>query len=141
MANCVPHAPVRVLLVEDSLPVRQRIRSLIEESGTAEVVGEAGSVPNAIAQFRDQQPDVVVLDLHLEQGDGYTVLAEIKRVRPVCVVIVLTSFSAPEDRTRCLRAGANFFFDKTMEFGRVPEVLGRIAPLTQRADPLRGLGP
>ena len=114
---------IRVLLVDDSLPVRQRIRTLIEESGPVEIVGEAGTVASALALFRAHQPDAVVLDLGLADGDGAGVLAEIKNIRPSCLVIVLSNIDIPECREFCLRLGADHFFDKAREFERVPEVL------------------
>ncbi len=122
-ANPLP-AP-RVLLVEDSLPVRKRIRSLIEESGPVEIVGEAASVTDALAQFRAHQPEVVVLDLQLVDGTAYAVLQEIKETQPACVVIVLTNLAIAECRERCRTLGADFFFNKSTEFDRVPEVLAR----------------
>ena len=114
---------VHVLLVEDSLPIRQRIRSLIEESGHGTVVGEAGSVAYALALFRTLEPDVVVLDLHLAEGEGYIVLEEIKQTHPDCEVIVLTNFAIPEYRERCRALGADHFFEKSKDFERVPGVL------------------
>jgi DNA-binding NarL/FixJ family response regulator len=124
-----PEAPkaVRVLLVEDSVPVRKRIRSLIEESCTVEVVGEVGSVAAAVFLLHSNPVDAVVLDLHLWDGDGCAVLTKAKNTHPNCVVIVLTSFSDATDRMRCLNLGADYFFDKTKEFERVPEVLASLA--------------
>lgn len=115
--------PVRVLLVEDSLPVRKRIHSLIEESGSAVIIGESGSVGGALALARQHRPEAVVLDLNLADGDGCEVLTDIKSILPGCVVIVLTSFASPECADFCLKLGADHFFDKAFEFERVPEVL------------------
>ncbi|MBI3415846.1 MAG: response regulator transcription factor [Verrucomicrobia bacterium] len=117
---------VRVLLIEDSLPVRERVRSLIEESTPVKIVGEAGTVDAALALFHAHRPDAVVLDLSLSDGDGSSVLAGIKLSRPDCVVIVLTNFTIPESRKRCLKLGADYFFDKSREFERVPEVIGKL---------------
>ena len=118
--------PVRVLLIDDSIPVRQRIRSLIEETCSVEVVGEAGSVAASLFLLHSNPVDAVVLDLHLWDGDGRAVLSEIKRSHPECVVIVLTSFSESRDRVHCLQLGADHFFDKVKEFERVPEVLAQL---------------
>ena len=123
MKNVESRRNVHVLLVEDSLPIRQRIRSLIEESGHGTVVGEAGSVAYALALFRTLEPDVVVLDLHLAEGEGYIVLKEIKQTHPDCEVIVLTNFAIPEYRERCRALGADHFFEKSKDFERVPGVL------------------
>ena len=121
-----PRKLVRVMLVEDSLPVRERLRSLLEESGTVVIVAEASTVDGAIMLFRQQQPDAVVLDLNLTDGNGGVVLTTIKRLRPACVVLVLTNFAIPGCREACLKLGADYFFDKFHEFERVPEVLATL---------------
>ncbi len=128
----------RVLLVEDSLPIRQRLRSLIEESGQAQVVGEASTVERALAQFRQLAPDAVVLDLQLVDGSGYSVLESIKRSAPGCTVIVMTNFAIPEYRARCAQLGADHFLEKSADFERVPELLagavsGRARPVSAPA--------
>ena len=132
---------LRVMLIDDSVPVRQRVRSLIEESCQAELVAEASSVAEALVFFHARRPDAVVLDLQLSDGDGCDVLSVIKRIHPDCVVIVLTTFSALEDRIRCFELGADFFFDKTMEFERVPEVLNRITASRPARDPMARVDP
>lgn len=131
MKNVESHRNVRVLLVEDSLPVRQRIRSLIEESGHATIVGEAATVAAALGLFRQHLPDAVVLDLHLAEGVGYTVLEEIKQTHPACEVIVLTNFAIPEYRTRCHILGADHFFEKSKDFERIPGVLAGVGRSTK----------
>ncbi|MEQ2006922.1 MAG: PAS domain S-box protein, partial [Limisphaerales bacterium] len=90
------------------------------------IVGEASTADGALALFREQEPDAVVLDLNLADGDGCAVLAEIKRARPACVVIVLTNFVIAESRAACLRLGADHFLEKSKEFERVPEVLKQL---------------
>lgn len=123
MKNPARSSIVRVLLVEDSLPIRQRVRSLIEESGAATIVGEAGTVATALARFYELKPDAVVLDLHLVEGSGYVVLKAVKKSRPNCMVIVLTNFSTPENEAHCRFLGADHFLEKSREFERVPEIL------------------
>ncbi|MEN9544730.1 MAG: hypothetical protein RLZZ598_1563, partial [Pseudomonadota bacterium] len=124
----------RVLLVEDSLPVRQRMRSLIDESGLARVVGEAGGVKHALSQFETLAPDAVVLDLQLADGTGYAVLESIKRSTPDCTAIVMTNFTMPEYRERCAQLGADHFVEKSVDFERVPQLLGGLsAGLTARS--------
>ena len=117
---------VRVLLVEDSLPVRSRIRSLIEEFGPVEIVGETGTAAGALALFHKHRPEAIVLDLQLADGTASPVLLQVKQSHPSCVVIVLTNFAIPECREHCRQLGADHFFDKSTEFERVPEVLAKL---------------
>ncbi|MEQ1858303.1 MAG: response regulator [Chthoniobacteraceae bacterium] len=114
---------LRVMLVEDSMILRGRIRDLIEQSCRARVVSEAGTIAAALAFLPAEPPDVVVLDLHLPDGSGLDVLRAVKKSRPTCPVIVLTSFAMPETRDHCRSLGADYFFDKSREFERVVEVL------------------
>lgn len=88
-----------------------------------EIVGEAGTVAVARIVFHTQRPDAVVLDLGLAGGEAVAFLAEIKQVRPACVVIMLSNPALPESRDYCRQLGADYFFDKSREFERVPEVL------------------
>ena len=113
----------RILLVEDSAPIRQRLRRLIEETGLAQVMGEAASVAAALFLVHENPFDAVVLDLHLWDGTGFAVLAEVKRVHPDCVVIILAGSSSAEERALCLQLGADHCFDKVTEIERIPEVL------------------
>jgi len=123
MTTAVQNDLPRVLLVEDSLPIRQRLHSLITESGLAQVVAEASSVKLALAEFERVVPDAVVLDLQLSDGTGYAVLEAIKRSRPSCRVIVMTNFAEPESHQRCLQRGADHFLEKSTDFERVPALL------------------
>jgi len=131
-------SPLRVLLVEDSLPVRRRIRSLIEESGPVKIVGEAATTLRARELFHEHAPEVVVLDLQLEDGTSYAILKEIKQAQPACVVLVLTSFAILECREICRASGADFFFDKSKEFERVPEVLAELSVARREKRPGQG---
>ena len=119
MQNRLP----RVALIEDSLPIRQRLKSLIEESGSAVVVGESSTVAGALDLVRTLAPGAVVLDLQLADGTGYAVLTEIKRSHPACVVIVMTNFARDEYRERCRALGADHFLEKSNEFEQVPVLL------------------
>ena len=116
----------RVLLVEDSLPIRERMRTLIEEAGPVTVIGEAESVAQARLLFHQHAPDAVVLDLQLADDTSYQLLEEMKHSHPGCVVMVLTNFAVPAYRERCVALGADHFFEKSTEFGCVVEVLSAL---------------
>ncbi len=116
-------APARVLLVDDSLPVRQRLSSLIDESGIGRVVAESATVKDALAAFEECMPDALVLDLQLHDGTGYTVLEQVKRRRPECRVIVVTNFATPEVRERCKLMSADECLEKSNDFERLPLLL------------------
>jgi len=125
--NPLLRKPISVLVVEDSVVVRARLRALLAEERAIHVVAEAGDVEEAIKQFSLLVPDAVVLDLQLRQGSGLDVVRHIRRAGSQCVVIMLTNYAHPDFREVCQRHGADFFFHKATEFERVAEVLAACA--------------
>lgn len=122
MPTTLTSSTLRVLLVDDSIPVRQRIRSLIEESGGIEVVGETNTAAVALTLSLALNPHALVLAHSLSGGDASLIIKWIKDFHPECLVIVLCG-CRDEEREAFRQAGANHVFDKSKEFERVPEVL------------------
>lgn len=120
-------SPRSVFLVDDSPVVRDRLAGMISEIPRVRVVGQADIAFEAIAAIRRLRPAVVVLDISMPGGSGIYVLETIKRENPAPQVIMLTNFTHDEYRQKCLRLGADHFFDKTTEFEKVLDIL-RAAP-------------
>ena len=118
-------APVRVLLVEDSPVVRERLVALLGELANVVVIGQASDGFQALALFRQHHPDTVVLDIQLPGINGFDLLARFKEENPECLVIVLTTYPFMEFRQHCIALKADHFFDKSTEFEQVAAVLGR----------------
>jgi len=117
---------LKVLIVEDSEVVTRRIRSMLKEIPDVTVVGEAINGTEAIAITNVMEPDVVLLDIHLPGINGVEVLKEIKLNHSETKVMMLTNYSDLHHRKRCKEAGADYFFDKSIEFEKVPDVLTSI---------------
>ena len=113
---------VRVLVVDDSTPVRARVVALLRERGL-EVVAEAATTAAALQLAADLSPDAIVLDLQLLDGSGLDLLPALKAREPSPVVAVLTNFAQAAYRSRCLALGADCFFDKSSEFESVGDAL------------------
>ena len=112
-----------VLIVDDSVVVRERLRALLSEVEGVRVVGEAAGIREARTAVRAVRPDVVILDVRMPDGSGIDLLADLKREVTAPRVIVLTNYPHPQYRRRCLDAGAELFLDKSAEFHRVAEAL------------------
>jgi DNA-binding NarL/FixJ family response regulator len=115
-----------VYLVEDSAPLRERLRDLIEQGGKLRVVGEAGTPSQAIAGILAEHPDFVVLDYQLEGGTGVDVLKAAAESMPDTVFIVLTNHIDAHTRRTCMSAGARFFLDKSTEFARIGAIVSEV---------------
>jgi DNA-binding NarL/FixJ family response regulator len=118
---------MKVFVVEDSAPVRERLVEMIREVEDADVVGEAGTCDAAVAGILATRPDVAIFDVHLPDGSGIRVLAAIKRQLANLRGIVLTNYDTPQHRTAAAEAGAEYFLDKSADFERIPEILERMA--------------
>lgn len=114
---------VKIMIADDSAMVRERLWVLLAEIPGVEIVGQADDVQPTIDAVARLAPDVLILDLRMPGGTGLEVLDRIKRDAGAPVVIVLTNYSELPYRRRCLQAGADFFFDKTIEFERVADVI------------------
>ena len=117
---------VRVLIVDDSLLLRERLCCRLGSIEGIEIAGKACDVPEGIETFRRVHPDVVVLDLLMPGGSGIDVLEAIKRERPATIVVILTNHPLPQLRKKSQQSGAEYFFDKTQEFGKVADVLREV---------------
>lgn len=113
---------VRVYIVDDSEVVIERLKTILSEVKEIEVIGHANNPFDAIHGIRTLQPDAVILDLQMPGGSGIGVLLSIKKDHSVPIVLVLTNYPYPQYREKCMEAGADFFFDKSSEFEKIPEV-------------------
>ena len=117
---------IKVLLVEDSELVRNRIRRSLSEIGNIEIVGEAVNAKDAIKLGRQYKPHVMILDIKLE-GDynGFYALEELKVIHPSLKTIVLTNSQEKQYKTKAFQLGADYFFDKSIEFDNVLKLFKR----------------
>src|ERR1700704_1587061 len=83
----------RVFLVDDHEVVRLGVRDLLEATGEFVVVGEAGTVDQALNRLQGLEVDVAVLDVRLPDGNGIELCREIRSLRPEIGCLMLTSFS------------------------------------------------
>jgi DNA-binding NarL/FixJ family response regulator len=117
----------KVLIIDESALVRERIRQLLSGVQGLEVTAEAQRTERGVALAKRLRPDVVIVDVHLRAGRGIELLREMKRARPTPRIIVLTNEAYPEIRNRCLAAGADYFFDKSTEYEQMVNVLSERA--------------
>ena len=115
----------RVVLVDDHDLFRAGVRAGLD--ATIDVVGEAGTVADAVPLIRDLDPDVVLLDVHLPDGGGHAVIAAVAPERPGVKFLALSVSDAAEDVIGVIRAGARGYVTKTISGDELTEAIHRIA--------------
>ena len=113
-----PPTTIRVLIVDDSTLVREGLQAVLGEHGKdagIEVCGEAASVAEAITQAVTIQPDVVLLDIKLPDGPGFTACREILSRNPKIRVLILTSFTNDSFIYEAITSGAQGYLMKEID--------------------------
>jgi len=104
---------IRVLIADDHGVVREGLASMINRNrADMIVVGEASNGREALALWKQEQPDVTLLDLRMPEMDGVDVIKEIRATEKSARIIVLTTFDGDEDIYRAIRAGAKGYLLK-----------------------------
>jgi two-component system chemotaxis response regulator CheY len=104
----------RMLIVDDALIMRKRIRSIAEEAGW-EVVGEATNGVEAIGLFQREAPDLVTLDIVMPKMDGVTTLKQIMAADPKARVVMVSAVDQKTKLRECIQLGAVDFIVKPFE--------------------------
>jgi DNA-binding NarL/FixJ family response regulator len=104
--NMAGEPRVRILIVDDHPMVREGLRGMLSTASNLEVVGEAGTAHDAVAQAQALQPDVILLDIQLPDMDGVTALPQLKSVAATARVLMVTMHEETAYMLQAVMAGA-----------------------------------
>lgn len=119
----------RVYLVDDHAVFRSGVRAELASEEGVEVIGDAGTVPEAIAGIVDARPDVVLLDVHMPGGGGVAVLRGVLDAlgSQAPVFLALSVSDAADDVIATIRAGARGYVTKTISGTDLADAVRRVA--------------
>ena len=138
---------VRVLVVDDHEMFASSLAHVLDAEDDLVTVGVAGTIARAGELIRSTDPDVLLLDHRLPDGDGVSSIGELRALRPDLAVVVLTASAADHVLVAAIEAGASGFVSKTRGIGEVtaavraaasgesvisPELLARLLPRLHR---------
>jgi len=119
--------------------MRRLLRDLLQgDERSVRVVGQSTTASVAIEEIRALAPDVAIVDIALENGNGFEVLEALRDhgdSRPV--IVVLSNFASQRYREEARRLGADYFFDKSSEILKLVETIGVISKSGERRGPPR----
>lgn len=130
LEQAVTNSPrgVRVLLIEDSPVLRDMLMEYLEALSFVEQIDWADTEQLALRKFAQTHPEIVIVDLQLRQGNGVNVLKMLQNQSAPCIRIVYTNHAhVATYRKQCVDAGANYFFDKSLEMEQIFRVIEEYA--------------
>lgn len=119
--------PIRVVLVDDHALFRYGLTELLERRGGMRVIGATGQPELVLPLLREQQPDLLVLDLRLAHTDGLSLLRTLRAEGCEVPTLICTMSAAEDDLAAALRAGVRGYLLKDMEPDEVMESIARAA--------------
>jgi DNA-binding NarL/FixJ family response regulator len=143
-----PPGPVRVLIVDDHEVLASSLALVLDAEPDISTAGVATTLEQAVALVGTSNPDVVLLDHRMPDGDGIAAIPRLRAVRPSVGIVVLTASSADHVLISAIEAGASGFLSKTRSLEEVtaavraaaagesvisPELLARLLPRFGRA--------
>lgn len=127
--------PIRLLLVDDHEVLRIGLRTLFNEAGAFQVVGEAGTMAAAVSQAVKVQPKVVLMDVRLPDGSGIEACRAIRTQCPDTRVLFLTSFADDDAVLATILAGADGFLLKEVSSDQLIKAVQAVASGRSILDP------
>jgi RNA polymerase sigma factor (sigma-70 family) len=116
-----------ILIVDDHVVFREGLRALLDLEPDFHVIGEASQGSEAIQFLTTSTPDVILLDLHLPDGNGADFCRQILSVYPSVRVLILSAYDDDQEITAALVAGAAGYILKTVGAGRLAENIRAVA--------------
>ena len=119
-------APIRILIADDHLVVRQGIRALLAECEDIEIVGEAGSGLEAVQQAESAEPNLILMDLLMPEMDGIEAIGRIRAQQPDMRFLVMTSYSGDDQIFPAIKAGAHGYLLKDSGAGQLEQAIRQV---------------
>jgi len=117
----------KILIVDDHEVVREGVKKIFSEKVGSIIFGEAGAAPEALRIVREQDWDVVVLDLSLGGRSGLELLKELKQIRPRLPVLILSMHPEEQYARRAFKAGAAGYVTKDSSRAELAEAVNKVA--------------
>ncbi|MFD8388289.1 response regulator [Streptomyces sp. NPDC059680] len=135
MADGEQDSTIRVFLLDDHEVVRRGVRDLLNDEPDISVIGEAGTVEQALVRVPALRPQVAVLDVRLPDGDGVTVCRELRSRMPELACLMLTSFDDEEALLDSIMAGASGYVLKQIQGSDLVSAVRTVASGQSLLDP------
>jgi DNA-binding NarL/FixJ family response regulator len=117
---------IQILHVEDSTAMIALVKQMMINIENIQTIEAAYTDFQAKEILGKQTIDVAILDIHLKEGNGISLLKWIRQNHPSIVVIMFSNHSDSLFRSAVAKAGADYFFDKSTEFEQIPKIINKL---------------
>jgi len=107
---------MRIVIVDDSDMLRDRVKDALKVVTDIEIVGEAKNGFEALQVIKDTNPDFLILDIRMPELNGISVLKKIKEEGIKSKVLILSNYPYQQYKEKCFEEGADYFIDKNEDF-------------------------
>jgi NarL family two-component system response regulator YdfI len=104
--------PIRLLIADDHLIIRQGLRLILETEQGFEIIGEAADGVEAVLLAKQLKPDVILMDLRMPRMDGISAIRQLRIDQPQIAIVILTTFNEDDLMREGLQAGARGYLLK-----------------------------
>jgi len=130
MSESILQPQLKIVTVDDSPIIAERVEAMLSDMNNVTFLGNASNISEALSLIKTHEPNVVILDIHLEdnllKANGITLLIILRKKYPGLKIIILTNMAEDQYRHTCIDFGADYFFDKSDDFDKIPDTLRKI---------------
>ena len=117
---------MKIVIADDSEMLRERIKNSLDDIEGVEIVGEAANGNEAIKIIQEKNPDFVILDIRMPELNGIEVLKKLKESKSKPIICIFTNYPYSQYKQKCMEEGAEYFFDKNVNFQEIKNVIKEI---------------
>jgi DNA-binding NarL/FixJ family response regulator len=125
-SEVLPLPALRVLVADDQPVVLAGLRVVLGRAAVTKVVGEAATVESAVTTCRALRPDVLLIDIAMEENRGLEGIADLRRVHPTTKTVVFSALGSPDWVREAFRAGASAFISKHQDLKDLAAILAAV---------------
>lgn len=114
---------MRILIVDKSIHLLERLEEIFVETEDISLILKTVSYEKATVLFKENKPDVVLVDINPSRNEAFKLLKEIKGTGYKTSIIILSDNTDENIREQCKLQGADFFLDKYYEFEKISEIM------------------
>ena len=118
---------MKIIIVDDSDMLRERIKESLKDIKEVEIVGEAKNGIEAIKIIKEKNPDFVLMDIRMPELNGIEVLKKMKETGSKSKVCIFTNYPYSQYKEKCMAEGADYYFDKNTDFQEIKNLIAQLA--------------